>query len=144
MKASLIIHFHYFSTCCRSEWWLKPSHVFVFNGGKSYGLMKQLNLSLIIIAAFLKIQQKTCITWWEYLQFIPTYICFVHNVTLDHKTGLKCQFFDIEMYTSYESWLNRFSIDVWFVGIEQHLAEIKVFQNLRVQKKKSQYWENLL
>ncbi len=25
------------------------------------------------------------------------------NVTLDHKTSLKCQFFEIEMYTSFES-----------------------------------------
>ncbi len=25
------------------------------------------------------------------------------------------QFFEIEMYTSYESWINKLSIDVWFV-----------------------------
>ncbi len=136
MKASLIIHFHYFSTCCRREWWLK-SHLLLCSMEENHTGLKQPNLSPIIIAAFLKIQQKTCITWWEYLQFIPTCICFVHNVTLDHKTSLKCQFFDIEMYTSYESWIDRLSIDVWFVGIEQHLAEIKVSQNLRVQKKKN-------
>ncbi len=37
------------------------------------------------------------------------------NVTLDHKTSHKCQFFDIKISTSSESWLNKLSIDVWFV-----------------------------
>ncbi len=32
-------------------------------------------------------------------------------VTLDHKTSLKCQFFEIEIYTSSEK--NKLSIDVW-------------------------------
>ncbi len=53
------------------------------------------------------------------------------NVTLDHKTSLKCQFFKIEIYTS---WINNLSIDVWFVSIGQYLAEIQLFENLRVQK----------
>ncbi len=34
-------------------------------------------------------------------------------VTLDHKTSHKGQFFEIEIYTSSESWINKLSIDVW-------------------------------
>ncbi len=33
-------------------------------------------------------------------------------VILDHKTSLKCQFFLIEIYKSYESWINKLSIYV--------------------------------
>ncbi len=51
-------------------------------------------------------------------------------VTLDHKTSHKSQFFDIEMSTSSESWINKFSINVWFVRIGQYLAEIQLFENL--------------
>ncbi len=36
-------------------------------------------------------------------------------MTLHHKTSLKCQFFANEIYTSSESWINKLSIDVWFV-----------------------------
>ncbi len=46
-------------------------------------------------------------------------------VTLDHKISNKCQFFEIEFYTSFESWINKLSIDVWFVWIGQYLAEIQ-------------------
>ncbi len=52
-------------------------------------------------------------------------------VTLEHKTSHKGQFFKIEVYTSYESWINNISIDVWFVMIGQYLAEI---QNLNIEK----------
>ncbi len=55
-------------------------------------------------------------------------------VTLEHKTSHKGQFFKIEMYASSESWINNLSIDVWFVMIGQYLAEIQLFENLRVQK----------
>ncbi len=41
-------------------------------------------------------------------------------VTLDHKTSLKCKFF----------WINKLSIDVWFVRIGQYLADIQLFENL--------------
>ncbi len=61
------------------------------------------------------------------------------NVTLEHKTSLKGQFFEIEIYASSESWINKIFIDVWFVMIGQYL---KIW-NLRVQKK-SKYWENHL
>ncbi len=67
------------------------------------------------------------------------------NVTLDHKTSLKCQFFEIEIYTSSESWINNLSIDVWFVMIGRYLAEIQLFVNLESEgAKKSKYWENHL
>ncbi len=56
-------------------------------------------------------------------------------VSLDHKTSHKAQFFEIENYTSSESWINNLSIDVWFVRIGQYL---KIW-NLRVQKK----WQKL-
>ncbi len=36
-------------------------------------------------------------------------------MTLDHKTSHKSQFLEIEIYTSSESWINKLSIDVWFV-----------------------------
>ncbi len=55
-------------------------------------------------------------------------------MTLDHKTSHKCQFFEIEIYTSSESWLNKLSIDVWFVRIGQYLAEIQLFENLESEK----------
>ncbi len=58
---------------------------------------------------------------------------------MDHN----CQFFVIEMYTSSESWINNLFIDVWFVMIEQYLAEIQLFENLESEgAKKSKYWEN--
>ncbi len=34
------------------------------------------------------------------------------------------------IYKSHESWINKFSIDVWFVRIGQYLAEIQLFENL--------------
>ncbi len=70
---------------------------------------------------------------------------FSKYVTLDHKTSLKCQFFEIEIYTSSESWTNKHSIDVWFVRIGSYLAEIQLFENLEFEgAKKSKYWENRL
>ncbi len=55
-------------------------------------------------------------------------------VTLDHKTSHKGQ------YASSESWINKISIDVWFVG--QYLAEIQLFENLESEgAKKSKYWK---
>ncbi len=69
----------------------------------------------------------------------------MYQNTLDHKTSLKCQFFEIEIYITSESWANMLSIDVWFVRIWQHLAEIQLFENLESEDaKKSKYWENHL
>ncbi len=36
-------------------------------------------------------------------------------VTLDHKTSHKGTFFEIEIYTSSESRINKLSIDVWIL-----------------------------
>ncbi len=59
-------------------------------------------------------------------------------VTLDHKTSHKGNvfFIIIEICTSYESCINKLSINVWFVRIGQYLAGIQLFEiwNLRVQK----------
>ncbi len=62
------------------------------------------------------------------------------NVTLDLKTSHKGQFLEIEIYTSYESWINKLSIDVWFDMIGQYLAKIQLFENLEsegAKKKKN-------
>ncbi len=65
-------------------------------------------------------------------------------VTLDHKTSHKCQFFEIEIYISSKSWIDKLSIDVWFVKIE-YLAEIQLFKHLESEgPKKSKCWENRL
>ncbi len=62
-------------------------------------------------------------------------------MTLDHKTSHKGTFFKIEIYTSPESWINKFSIDV----IGQYLAEIQLFEKLESEgAKKSKYLENRL
>ncbi len=50
-------------------------------------------------------------------------------MTLDHKTRHKGTVFEIEIYAS--SWINKLSIDVWFVRIGgQYLAKIQLFENL--------------
>ncbi len=53
-------------------------------------------------------------------------------MTLEHKTSLKCQFCEIEMYASYENWINSFALmygldNIWKSGA-----------------KKSKYWETHL
>ncbi len=40
------------------------------------------------------------------------------------------QFFEIEIHTSSESWINNISIDAWFGRIGQYLAEMQLFENL--------------
>ncbi len=52
-------------------------------------------------------------------------------VTLEHKTSHKCQYFEIDMYVSSESWINHISIDVWFM-IGQYLKGCK--KNLNIEK----------
>ncbi len=54
-------------------------------------------------------------------------------VTLEHKTSLKCTYFKIEIYASYESWINNISIDVWF---GQYLKNwnLSVQKNLNIEK----------
>ncbi len=55
---------------------------------------------------------------------------------LEHKTSLKCQFFEIEIYASSEIWINNISIDVWFVMIGQYLKiwNLRVQKNLNIEK----------
>ncbi len=66
-------------------------------------------------------------------------------MTVEHKTSHKDNFFEIEIYTSSESWINKISIDVWFVMIGQYLVNIQVFENLESEgAKKSKYWENCI
>ncbi len=58
------------------------------------------------------------------------------------QTSLKCKFFEIEIYTSYESWINKLSIDAWSDNI---WPEIQLFEYLESEvQKKSKYWENRL
>ncbi len=44
-------------------------------------------------------------------------------LTLHHKSSHKGTFFKL-------SWINKRSIDLWFVSIRQYLAEIQIFENL--------------
>ncbi len=45
----------------------------------------------------------------------------------------------------YNHWIDKLSIDVWFVMIGQYLAEIQLFENLESEgAKKFKYWENHL
>ncbi len=52
-------------------------------------------------------------------------------MTLDHKASLKGQFLEIEIYTQLHLYkINKPPIDVLFVRIGQHFAEIQLFENL--------------
>ncbi len=55
---------------------------------------------------------------------------------MEHKTSHKCQFFEIEIYISSETWINQLSIDVWFVMIGQYLkiCNLRVQKNLNIEK----------
>ncbi len=46
-------------------------------------------------------------------------------VTLDHKTSHKVSFF----------YINKLSIDVWFVRTGQYLTEIELFENIESEGK---------
>ncbi len=58
---------------------------------------------------------------------------------MDHNISHKGQFFEIEIYTSPESWINKLSIIVRVVRIGQYLAEMQLFENLESEgaKKKN-------
>ncbi len=55
---------------------------------------------------------------------------------MDHKTSYKGQFVEAEIYTTSESWINKFSIDVWFVRIWQYLKiwNLREPKNLNTEK----------
>ncbi len=81
----------------------------------------------------------------HYKVFVQTQNFTLYSfVTLDHKTSHKGQFFEIEIYTSSERWLNKLSIDVWFDRIGQYLAEIQLYENLESEGAKHLFWENHL
>ncbi len=71
--------------------------------------------------------------------------CLFTYVILDHKTSHKGTFFKIEIYISSESWINKRSIDVWFIRIGQYLSDTTIWKS-RIWgcKNNSKYWENLL
>ncbi len=72
----------------------------------------------------------------------------IHNIIIDislrkkaicdpgPQTSHKGKFFEIEIYTSSESWINNISIDVWFVMIGQYLKiwNLRVQKNLNIEK----------
>ncbi len=67
-------------------------------------------------------------------------------VSLNHKTNHKGPFFEIEIYTSPESLINKLVFNfVWFVRIGQYLAKIQLFENLESEgaKKKNLNIENI-
>ncbi len=47
------------------------------------------------------------------------------------------QFFENEISTSSEIWINKLSIDFWFVRIGQYLAEIQLYENLKSEGAKN-------
>ncbi len=55
-------------------------------------------------------------------------------VTLDHKTSHKGQFFEIGIYTSSESWINKLYIDVWFVMLLNYFIGKTVLKMIDNQK----------
>ncbi len=80
----------------------------------------------------------------NYKVFVQTQNFTLYSfVTLDHKTSHKGQFFEIEIYTSSERWLNKLSIDVWFDRIGQYLAEIQLYENLESEGAKHFFWEKI-
>ncbi len=58
-------------------------------------------------------------------------------VTLDHKTSLKYQFFEMYIYTAYESWINKLSVMYGLLGSNNIWSRYNYLNiwNLRVQKK---------
>ncbi len=58
------------------------------------------------------------------------------KVTLEHKSSLKCQFFEIEIHRSSESWINKLSIDVCLLGSNNIWLRYNYLNiwNLRVHK----------
>ncbi len=48
---------------------------------------------------------------------------------------------EITTSTSSESWINKLSIDVWFLRIGQYLAERQLFENKESEGAKTKYSE---
>ncbi len=62
---------------------------------------------------------------------------------MDHKTSQKGNIFEIEIYTSSESWINKLSSDVWFVRIWQYLAQRELFGYLESEGAKNLNFEKI-
>ncbi len=80
---------------------------------------------------------------WEWRN--ATLFHVITYVTMDHKTSLKCQFLEIDIYTLSESLVNKFPLMYGLLGSDNiwpRYNYLKIW-NLRVQKK-SKYWENRL
>ncbi len=76
-------------------------------------------------------------------QIFITYFLYGEMWPWTTKPVLSVNFSAIEMSTSSERWINKLSIDVWFVRIGQYLAEIQLFKYLESEgAKKSKYWEH--
>ncbi len=105
-------------------------------------LAKNFNFKITLTLNFTSL--SSCInTFTVYATIFWVHVNLMVYVTLDHKTII----FEIEMYTLSESWINKLSIGVWlwFVRIEQYLAEIQLFEHLESEgAKKSKYLENRL
>ncbi len=54
-------------------------------------------------------------------------------MTLEHKTSHKCQYCEIEIYASSESWMNNISIDVRF-GQYLKIWNLRMQKNLNIKK----------
>ncbi len=51
---------------------------------------------------------------------LPWYINISTYVTLDHKSSHKGQIFEIEIYTSSESWIDNISIGEFLLNVSQN------------------------
>ncbi len=61
--------------------------------------------------------------------------CLKPNVTLDHKTSLKCQFLKLRFIHHLKAEINNLCIDVWFmIGQYLKIWNLRVQQNLNIEK----------
>ncbi len=66
----------------------------------------------------------------------------IYFVSAKRLCSICVQMIQIEIYISSESWINMFSIDVWFVRVGKYLAKIQRFKYLKSEgAKKPKYWE---
>ncbi len=55
------------------------------------------------------------------------------NMTLEHKTSHKSQYYEIEFYASSKSWINNTSIGVWF-GQYLKIWNLRMQKHLNIEK----------
>ncbi len=66
-------------------------------------------------------------------KMVKWHVWHIIYVTLDHKTSLKGQFYEIEIYASSESWINDISFDVWF-GQYLKIWNLREQKHLNIEK----------